>query len=55
MYSTTKEYIKREILKLIEKTNDTEHKGGSVTIFDVQSVVDEIKIVYLERAWEKED
>jgi hypothetical protein len=43
MYPQTKDYIKREILKLIEKTNDTEHKSGSVTIFDVQKVVDEIK------------
>jgi hypothetical protein len=43
MYPSTKAYLKREILKLIEKTNDTEHKGGRVTAEDIKEIVEELQ------------
>ncbi len=44
MYPSTRNYLKEQILKLIEQTNDTEHEKGRVSIYDIQSIVDEIKI-----------
>jgi len=43
MYLSTRNYLKQQILKLIEQTNDTEHDNGRVSIHDIQSIVDEIK------------
>jgi hypothetical protein len=43
IYPQTKQYIKREILKLIAKTDDKEHIAGRVTILDIQKVVNELK------------
>ena len=43
MYNSTHNYLKQQILALIEQTNDTEHEKGRVTIHDIQKIVDEIK------------
>lgn len=43
MYNSTRNYLKNEILKLIEQTNDESHEKGKVTIYDIQSIVDEIR------------
>ena len=43
MYPQTKAYIKRQISKLIEQTNDTEHTSGRVTILDIQGIINEMK------------
>jgi len=43
MYPSTKQYLKRQIVKLIEQTNDTEHENGSVTIWDIQHIIDGMK------------
>lgn len=42
MYQSTKNYLKLEILNLISRTNDTEHKGGSVTLLDISRIVEEM-------------
>lgn len=44
MYNSTKSHLKTSILKLIAQTDDTEHRGGRVTIDDIQEIVNEIKI-----------
>ena len=43
MYNSTHNYLKQQILALIEQTNDAEHEKGRVTIYDIQNIVDEIK------------
>lgn len=42
MYPQTKQYIIHELLKLVDKTNDIEHKGGKVSIFDIELICKEI-------------
>jgi len=43
MHSSTKAYLKREIVKLIVQTNDIEHKNGQVTVCDIQDILNEMK------------
>jgi len=43
MYPSTKQYLKRQIVKLIERTNDTEHENGSVTVGDIKSILNEME------------
>lgn len=43
MHNSTKQYLKRQIIKLINETNDTEHKGGSVTVWDIEKIANEMK------------
>jgi hypothetical protein len=43
MYPSTKQYLKREILKLINKTNDNDHEAGKVSIWDIIRIAEEIQ------------
>lgn len=43
MYNSTKNYIKRRIVALIEQCNDKDNVKGKVTIDDIKSIVEEIK------------
>jgi len=44
MYNSTHNYLKQQILALIEQTNDTEHEKGRVTIHDIFTIVNEIRL-----------
>jgi len=43
MYPQTKAFIKRQLVKLIEQTDDKENPSGRVTIGDIQNILNEME------------
>jgi len=42
MYPQTKAFIKRQLVKLIEQTDDKEHAAGRVTVGDIKTILNEM-------------
>ena len=43
MYPQTKAFIRRQLVKLIQQTDDKEHAAGRVTIGDIKTILNEME------------